>query len=81
MAKFTKEQRLEVKFIVANLSIKRIPDQEIIKEIYGKMNKTITRMELWNIRQRIKKESYHWYRQCEKVITNTSMSSRKGLAK
>ena len=62
MAKFTKEQRLEVKSIVANLSIKRIPDQEIIKEIYGKMNKTITRMELWNIRQRIKKESYHWYK-------------------
>jgi hypothetical protein len=62
VAKFTKEQRLEVKSIVANLSIKRIPDQEIIKEIYGKMNKTITRMELWNIRQRIKKESYHWYK-------------------
>ena len=62
MTKFTNAERITVKSIVANLSIKRIPDAEIINEIFAKTNKTITRMELWNIRQRIKKDSYHWYK-------------------
>ena len=68
MGKFTNDERLTIKSIVANLSIKRIPDSEIIKAIYERTNKTITRMELWNIRQRIKKESNHWYktmRECQ----------------
>jgi hypothetical protein len=62
VAKFTNGERLAVKSIVANLSIKRLPDNEIIKAIYEQTNKMITRMELWNIRKRIKKESYHWYK-------------------
>ena len=61
MAKFTGPERTLAKSIVATLSIKRIPDTEIIKEIYDKTNKMITRMSLYNLRQQIKKESYHWY--------------------
>ena len=62
MAKFTGPERTLAKSIVATLSIKRIPDSEIIKEIYDKTNRTITRMSLYNLRQQIKKESYHWYK-------------------
>jgi hypothetical protein len=62
VAKFTGPERALAKSIVATLSIKRIPDTEIIKEIYDKTNKTITRMSLYNLRQSIKKESYHWYK-------------------
>jgi hypothetical protein len=62
VAKFTGPERTLAKSIVATLSIKRIPDTEIIKEIYDKTNKTITRMRLYNLRQQIKKESYHWYK-------------------
>ena len=59
---FTNEERTLVKSIVATLSIKRIPDPEIIKEIERQTKKTITRMGLYYVRQRIKKESYHWYK-------------------
>jgi hypothetical protein len=62
VAKFTGPERTLAKNIVATLSIKRIPDTEIIKEIYDKTNKTITRMSLYNLRQQIKKESYNWYK-------------------
>ena len=62
MAKFTGPERTLAKNIVAALSIKRIPDTEIIKEIHDKTNKMITRMSLYNLRQQIKKESYHWYK-------------------
>jgi hypothetical protein len=58
VGKFTKEEAALIKNIVASLSIKRIPDPEI----YDKTKKTISRRALSNIRQRIKKESYHWYK-------------------
>jgi hypothetical protein len=61
VAKFTSKERSEIQNIVANLSIKRIPDQFIIQNIKEKTGHSITRMTLWNIRQRIKKESYKWY--------------------
>jgi hypothetical protein len=31
-------------------------------EVYKQTNKTITNVTLYNIRKRIKKESYHWYK-------------------
>ena len=62
MPKFTKGERTLIKSIVATLSIKKIPDSEIIKEIYRQTNKTITRKEIYNVRQRIKKESYQWFK-------------------
>ena len=62
MAKFTGPEPTLAKSIVASLSIKRVPDTQIIKEIYDKTNKMITRMSLYNLRQQIKKESYDWYK-------------------
>ena len=43
------------------MTIKRIPDTEIIKVIFDQTNKTITDRYLSTIRQQIKKESYDWY--------------------
>jgi hypothetical protein len=45
-----------------NLSIKRIPDQEIITEVYNEINKTLSKSSLYHVRQQIKKESYHLYK-------------------
>ena len=66
MSKFTSAQKAQIKSIVATLSIKQFPDSEIIKTIYEQTNKTITNMELWNIRKRIARESYEWYQQLKK---------------
>ena len=63
MVKFTNRERTEIENTVANLTIKRIPDPLIIKHVFNKTCHTITRMTLWNIRQRLKKESYKWYSQ------------------
>jgi len=60
--KFTSAGRTLVKSIVANLTIKRIADQDIIKVIFDQTNKTITDRYLRTIRQQIKRESYHWYK-------------------
>ena len=62
MAKFTREETALIKNIVATLAIKRIPDQGIMKEIFDQTKKTISRRALSNVRRRIKKESYHWYK-------------------
>ncbi|MEP6575524.1 MAG: hypothetical protein ABJB85_03770 [Nitrososphaerota archaeon] len=61
MPKFTAEDGRLIKSIVAALSIKMIPDPEIIAEVKRQTDKKITRKTLYNVRQRIKKESYHWY--------------------
>ena len=61
--KFRNRERTEIENIVANLTIKRIPDALIIKHIFNQTGKTITARSLWNIRQRIKKDSYEWYSQ------------------
>ena len=44
------------------LTIKRIPDNEIIKNIFDQTNKTISKQALNGIRNRIKRDSYHWYK-------------------
>jgi hypothetical protein len=44
------------------LSIKRIPEQEIIKAVFDQTNETISERYLYAIKQQIKKESYHWYK-------------------
>ena len=61
MGKFTRGERAIVKNIVATLAIKRIPESEIINEIYKQTNKTITKTALFYIKQSIKKESAKWY--------------------
>jgi hypothetical protein len=60
--KFTNGERIAVKSIIASLSIKRIPDNEIIKEMYNQTNETITRQTLYDLRQSIKRESFKWYK-------------------
>ena len=62
MPKFTAPERNLIQSIVANLSIKRIPDAVIMQEVYSQTKKTITDVTLYNIRKRLKKESYHWYK-------------------
>jgi hypothetical protein len=61
--KFTHEERSLVKSIVASLSIKRIPESEIIKEIERQTNKSITTRFLYYVKEQIKKESAKWYSQ------------------
>ena len=62
MPKFTAAESTLIKSIVASLSIKRIPEPEIINEIYYQTNKTISKVALFNIKKRIKWDSYHWYK-------------------
>jgi hypothetical protein len=61
MVKFTAAERPLVKSIVASLTIKRLPDSEIIKEIQEQTNKKISRQSVTKIRHQIKKDSYKWY--------------------
>jgi hypothetical protein len=61
--KLTNAERVLVKNLVATLSIKRIPDLEIIKEIKRQTTKTISRVSLFRIRQSIKRDSHKWYSQ------------------
>lgn len=62
MPKFTSGERRTIEGIVGSLSIKRIPDVEIIKEVFKQTNHSITRQTLYNVRQRIKKESFKWFK-------------------
>ena len=62
MPKFTKAERQLVKTIVATLSLKRIPDKDIIADIFEQTNKAVSAHTLWQIRQQIKKESMKWYK-------------------
>ena len=62
MSKFTNGEKSLVKNIVANLAIKRTAEEDVIKVIFDQTGKSITRKEIWNIRERIKRESYHWYK-------------------
>jgi hypothetical protein len=63
VSKYTVAERETVKGIVANLTIKRIPDSEIIKEVFNQTGKTKSRSWLYNTRQSIKRDSYKWYSQ------------------
>ena len=44
------------------LTIKRIPDSDIINEIFKQTNKTISKQALCGIRKRIKRDSFKWYK-------------------
>jgi hypothetical protein len=62
VSKFTLAERELVKSKVARLTIKRIPDPEIIKEVYLQTNKTLSGSGLYNVRQSIKKDSFQLYK-------------------
>jgi hypothetical protein len=61
MPKFTAPEREIIKTMVATLSLKRIPNIEIIKEVESQTNKSISQRYLTAIKQQIKRENYHWY--------------------
>jgi hypothetical protein len=63
VSKFTQNERATIKSIVATLSIKKIPEVEIINEIYRQTNKLVSRRSLCNVKQQIKKDSSKWYSQ------------------
>jgi hypothetical protein len=62
VSKFLKGEKALVKSIVANLTIKRIPDNDIIRNIFEQTDKTITFRYLSKLRQQIKRESFKWYK-------------------
>ena len=62
MGKFNAQERALIKSMVATLTIKRIPDTEIIKAIFDQTNKTISKQALCDIRNRIKRDSFNWYK-------------------
>jgi hypothetical protein len=62
LPKFTTAERILLKSIVATLSIKRVQEAEIIKEIFHQTNMTISTRYLTDLKQQIKKDSYHWYK-------------------
>jgi hypothetical protein len=62
VGRFLNGERTLVKSIVATLSIKKVPDNDIIKAIYDQTNMTITTRTLNDLRQSNKKDSYHWYK-------------------
>lgn len=61
MSKFTCAEKETVKSVIARLSIKRIPEREILKEVQVVTGKTITRRTLYHIKNKIKKDSLYWY--------------------
>ena len=65
MSKFTYTERNLIKNMVATLTLKRIPDNEIVKEIFEQTNKTMTVRHLARIKKRLKIESYLWYTKTE----------------
>jgi hypothetical protein len=51
LPKFTNSERILLKSIVATLSIKRVPESDITKEIFHQTNKTITTRYLSDIKR------------------------------
>ena len=62
MPKYTAAERTLVRSIIASLSIKRVPEQEILSEVFRQTNKTLSHAGLYRIKHGIKRESYHWYK-------------------
>ena len=49
MTKYTAQEQSLIKSIVAMLSIKKVHDADIIKEVYQQIHKTIARKTLYNV--------------------------------
>jgi len=60
--KFTNGERASVKSLIASLTIKRIPEPDIIKAISDQTGKTISDRYLYSLKAQIEKESYGWYK-------------------
>ena len=62
MSKFTNGEKSLVKNIIASLTIKRIDGQRYYQSHIRSDRQVHNRKEISNIRERIKRESYHWYK-------------------
>ncbi|MFI5405244.1 MAG: hypothetical protein ACHQ1D_01890 [Nitrososphaerales archaeon] len=62
MPKYTAAERTLVKSIIASLSIKRVPEPEILSEVFRQTNKTLSHAGLYRIKQSIKRQSFKWYK-------------------
>ena len=62
MPKYTAPERTLVKSIIASLSIKRVPEPEILSEVFRQTNKTLSHAGLYRIKQSIKRQSFKWYK-------------------
>jgi uncharacterized protein YpbB len=62
VGKFNAAERALIKSTVAMLTIKRIADIDIMKVIFDQTGKTISKQGLSGVRNRIKRDSYHWYK-------------------
>jgi hypothetical protein len=63
VSKFTHAEKATIKSMVATLSIKKIPEVEILKEIERQTNKALSRRFLCNVKQQIKKDSGKWFKE------------------
>jgi hypothetical protein len=61
VSKYTNEEKSLIQNIVATLTIKRVPESGIMKQVFKETGKTISRKSLWYVKQRIKRDSYKWY--------------------
>jgi hypothetical protein len=78
VSKYTNAERALVKSIVGSLTIKRVPESEIIKEVYRQTNKTISRSGIYNVKQQIRGILSNGIKRSGKGNMNMFMSSRKG---
>ena len=62
MYKFTNGERASVKSLIASLTIKRIPEPNIIKAIFNQTGKTISDRYFYSLKAQIEKDSYQWYK-------------------
>jgi len=62
VSKFSNGERNGVKSLIASLTIKRIPEPDIIKAIFDQTGKAISARYYYSLKAQIEKESYHWYK-------------------
>jgi len=63
VSKYTAAERALIRSIIASLSIKRVPEPQIIEEVFRQTNKTLSHSGLYRIKQAIKRESYNWFKE------------------
>ena len=82
MPKFTSAERILVKSIMTSLSIKRIPEQDIIDEVYRQTKKKhLLNQECFTLERISKKNLINGIKLCVKVNMNTYMNSGNVLTK
>jgi hypothetical protein len=77
VGKFTKEETALIKNMVATLSIKRITDPEIMKEVYDKSKKTISRRALLMLDSESRRILIIGIRLCGMGSMNIFMNSKR----